>query len=387
MPRPTLPTTDTVRPEGLSVRIKLTLSYAGLVLVAGIAMFAVGFLLLRFVPNGSLVVDGGGWAPNRSNLLEVFVRYALWATAALGVLGLVGGWLLAGIVLRPLDRITEVARQVRDGSLDQRIALPGPRDELTELADTFDAMLARVQQTIDEERRFAANASHELRTPHAIIRTMVEVAQRDPERDIDGLLERIAETNDRAIAITESLLALARLGHGGAIDRARVDLAALVTEVVDEESAVAAPAPAGPDELAAGAGSASARGIHLHVSTAPAVVSGDRTLLERLVANLVRNAVVHNVAGGSVWVTTETRPGSAELRVENTGIPLDAGVVATLTEPFVRGAGRVRRSEGISGSGLGLAIVSAIVEAHGGSLDLAAREGGGLVARVTLPSV
>src|SRR3954447_5870415 len=127
MPRPMLPAPDASRPEGLSVRIKLTLSYAGLVLVAGVAMFAVGFLLLRFVPEGSLIVAGGGWAPNRSNLLEVFVRYALWAIAALGALGLVGGWLLAGIVLRPLDRITEVARQVRDGSLEQRIALPGPR--------------------------------------------------------------------------------------------------------------------------------------------------------------------------------------------------------------------------------------------------------------------
>lgn len=370
MPRPMLPARESDRPQGLSVRVKLTLSYAGLVLVAGIAMFAVGFLLLRFVPNGSLIVDGGGWAPNRSNLVEVFVRYALWAIAALGVLGLAGGWLLAGIVLRPLDRITDVARHVRDGSLDERIALAGPRDELTELADTFDAMLGRVQRTIEEERRFAANASHELRTPHAIIRTMVEVAQRDPDRDVDGLLERIAETNDRAIAITESLLTLARVGHGGAIERGPVDLAALVSAVAAEESR-----------------DASARGIRLDVSASPAVVAGDRTLLERLAANLVRNAVVHNVPGGTVRVTTSARSAGAELRVENTGIELDSGVVATLTEPFVRGAGRTRRPDGTNGSGLGLAIVSAIVEAHDGSLDIAPRDGGGLVVRVTLPSV
>ena len=369
MPRPMVPATEAARPQGLSVRVKLTLSYAGLVLVAGVAMFAVGILLLRFVPDGSLFVDGGGWAPNRSNLLEVFVRYALWATAALGALGLIGGWLLAGFVLRPLDRITDVARRVRDGSLDQRIALPGPRDELTELADTFDAMLARVQHTLDQERRFAANASHELRTPHTIIRTMVEVAQRDPDRDVDSLLARIAETNDRAIALTASLLVLARVGRGGAIERRAVDLAALVAGVVAEERT-----------------DASARGIRLHVSTMPGVVAGDATLVERLVANLVHNAVVHGDEGGSVWITTYARPGSVELRVENTGPLLDGDAVATLTEPFVRDAGRVRPTDGPTGSGLGLAIVSAIVEAHDGSLDIAPRDGGGLVVRVTLPS-
>lgn len=363
-----LPTTDPPRRPGLSVRVKLTLSYAGLVLVAGLAMFAVGILLLRFVPDGSLFVDGGGWAPNRTNLLEVFVRYALWATAALAALGLIGGWILAGVVLRPLDRITAVAREARDGSLDRRIALPGPRDELTELADTFDAMLDRVQRTIDEERRFAANASHELRTPHAIIRTMVEVAQRDPDRDVDTVLARIAETNDRAIALTESLLTLARVGQGGAIDARPVDLAAIVGRVVGEENR-----------------DAEARGIRLHTSTGAGVVAGDATLVERLVANLVHNAVVHNVDGGDVWITMTQARGAVELKTENTGSRLDRAVVETLAEPFVRGEGRVRRAGSESGSGLGLAIVSAIAAAHGGVLDLAPREGGGLVARVTLP--
>ena len=217
------------RAPGLSVRIKLTLSYAGFLVVAGIALFAVGFLLLRFVPEGSLTVDGGGFAPNRTNLVEVFVRYAWWAMGLLVVFGLVGGWLLAGVVLRPLDRITDAARQARDGHLDHRVSLPGSRDELTDLADTFDAMLDRVQHTIDEERRFAANASHELRTPHAIIRTMVEVAQADPDgRDVDVVLQRIGATNERAIASTEALLMLARVGRGGALEMSAVDLASVV---------------------------------------------------------------------------------------------------------------------------------------------------------------
>ena len=148
----------------------------------------------------------------------MFVRYAWWAMGLLVVFGLVGGWLLAGVVLRPLDRITDAARRARDGDLDHRVALPGRRDELTDLADTLDAMLDRVEHTIDEERRFAANASHELRTPHAIIRTMVEVAQADPAgRDVDAVLERIGATNDRAIASTEALLTLARVGRGVAL--------------------------------------------------------------------------------------------------------------------------------------------------------------------------
>ena len=303
MPPPMSPPPESTRPPGLSVRAKLTLSYAGLVIVAGAVMFAVGFLLLRFVPEGSLIVDGGGWAPNRSNLLEVFVRYAWWAIAALVAFGLLGGWVLSGVVLRPLERITDAARRARDGSLDHRIGLPGRRDELTDLADTFDSMLARVQHTIDEERRFAANASHELRTPHTIIRTMVEVAQADPEgRDVDVLLARIGATNDRAIAITESLLALARVGRGVEIQRTPIDLPALVAEGIELESTDAA-----------------ARGVRLHLSASPVSVAGDRTLIERLVANVLHNAVVHNSPGGSVWVTVGADATSAVLSVENSG--------------------------------------------------------------------
>lgn len=353
------------RPPGLSVRIKLALSYAGFLIVAGVALFAVGFLLLRFVPTGAIFVSGGGWAPNRGDLIEVFVRYAWWAMAGLVVFGLVGGWLLAGVMLRPLGRIAEVARRARDGQLSHRIALPGPRDELTDLADTLDAMLDRVEHTIHEERRFAANASHELRTPHAIIRTMVEVAQADPDgRDVDVLLQRIGTTNERAIATTEALLTLARAGRGTELDRSPVDLASLVAEAVHEERTDAA-----------------ARGIRLESVLSPAVVHGNRALLAQLATNLVHNAVVHNVDDGWVRVSVSTSP--AELVVANSGAVLDPMMVETLTEPFVRAAGRTRGSDG--GSGLGLAIVASIVRAHGGTLGLTALPDGGLHVRVTLP--
>lgn len=355
------------RPPGLSVRVKLALSYAGFLIVAGVALFAVGFLMLRFVPTGGIFVAGGGWAPNRDDLIEVFVKYAWWALAGLLVFGLIGGWLLAGVMLRPLGRITDVARRARDGQLSRRVDLPGPRDELTDLADTLDAMLDRVERAIDEERRFAANASHELRTPHAIIRTMVEVAQADPGgRNIDVLLERIGTTNDRAIATTEALLDLARAGRGGALTTEPVDLAALVAEAAEDVRTDAA-----------------ARGIRLDLELTPTTMTGSRALLGQLAGNLLRNAVTHNVEDG--WLRVEVRPltTGAELLVANGGPVLDPRLVETLTEPFVRGAGRTRGSDG--GSGLGLAIVATIVRAHGGTLDLTGLPDGGLQVRVTLP--
>ncbi|MET0296611.1 MAG: ATP-binding protein [Microbacterium sp.] len=350
------------RPRGLSVRVKLALSYAGFLVVAGIGMFVVGFLLLRFVPDGNLTLVRGGYSPNRGDLLEVFVRYAWWAMALLVVFGLVGGWLLAGVVLRPLAKITDAARAARDGSLDHRIALPGRADELTDLADAFDAMLERIARTIDEERRFAANASHELRTPHAIIRTIVEVAQADPQgRDVDVALARIGTTNDRAIATTEALLTLARTARTGTLQTERVDLTSVVAEAVEQRRADAV-----------------ARGIRLDASFAPAVVTGDRALLDRLAENLLANAIAHNVDGG--WVRVDV-DGSG-LTIANGGPRIDPAVAATLAEPFVRGAGRVRSTEG---SGLGLAIVASIVRVHGGSLGISAPPAGGLHVRVTLP--
>ncbi|MCW1250424.1 HAMP domain-containing histidine kinase [Acaricomes phytoseiuli] len=332
------------------------------------ALFAVGLLMLRFVPEEPLYVgDGGGFAPSRPDLLVVFVRYTWWAIGGLTVFGLLGGWLLAGIMLRPLARITDVARRVHDGDLALRVTLHGRHDELTDLADAFDAMLEQVEHTIDEERRFAANASHELRTPHAIIRTIVEVAQADPGgRDMGVVLQRIGDTNNRAITSTEALLTLARIGRGTVPRTSTVDLAPLIAAAVEEESA-----------------NALSRGIRSDVTLSNGVAMGERTLLTLLVSNLVRNAVTHNVDHGWVRISL-TESSAVELVVENSGPLIAPAVVATLTQPFVRGTGRVR-STGDAGSGLGLAIVASVIRAHGGELRVAGRDDGGLKVCVTLP--
>lgn len=354
------------RPRGMSVRVKLALSYAGFLVIAGIAMFVVGFLLLRFVPDGDLSVAGGSWAPNRGDLLEVFVKYAWWAMGLLVVFGLAGGWLLAGVVLRPLGRITDAAARARDGDLAHRVDLAGNRDELTDLADTLDAMLDRIERTIDEERRFAANASHELRTPHAIIRTIVEVAQADPSgRDVDAVLRRIGATNERAIASTEALLTLGRVGRGGTLEVAPVELAEIVSDAVDDVRTDAA-----------------ARSIRIETSLPLTIVTGNRVLLAQLVANLIGNAITHNVDGG--WIRISLLA-PRTLLLENSGPVLTAELAARLTEPFVRGQGRSRSVGDPDGAGLGLAIVASIARAHSARLTVAAVPSGGLQVRVALP--
>ena len=227
----------------------------------------------------------------------MFVRYAWWALALLVVFGLVGGWVLAGVVLRPLDRITDAARRAAAGSLDHRVSLPGPRDELTDLADAFDAMLARVQHTLDEERRFAANASHELRTPHAIIRTMVEVAQADPDgRDVDTCSQRIGgherprDRHDRGAARARARGPRCRAREGARwISRRSSPRRSTTCEA----------------DAAAPASGSTRRSI-------PRRCAGHPTLVSRLAANLLQNAVVHNVPGGRVSVTTSA--GSAGRR-------------------------------------------------------------------------
>ncbi len=355
------------RPRGPSVRLQLTLSYAALLVLVGVALFVIGILILRFIPEGNLVVVGGAFAPGRGDLIEVFVRYSLWALLALGVVGLGGGWLLAGRMLRPLTRITEAARRARDGALGYRIRMPGRQNELAELADTFDAMLGRVQQSVEQQRRFAANASHELRTPHAIARTMLEVARADPDgRDVDEVLRRLAETNERSIALIEALLTLAALDHVD-LPSTVVDIDQLVVSVVAEAEA------AGPE-------------VTVETTLQGGAVRGDATLLRQLVTNLVQNAVLHNRSDGTVELATTRQLGSVTLEVTNTGDELEQAVVETLTEPFVRGAGRGRRPSSAGGSGLGLAIVSSIVRAHGGSLHLEARDGGGLTVRAVIPT-
>jgi two-component system sensor histidine kinase VanS len=367
MPR-TQPTTP--RPRGLSLRWQLTLSYAAFVVVVGIVLIAVGVLLLRFVPDGNLVEAGGGFAPSRSDLMPVFVKYAAAGLVFLATLGLGGGWLLAGRLLRRLRLITGTAERVRGGDLDHRIDMAGRSDELSELADTFDDMLERVQASLDEHQRFAANASHELRTPHAMIRTMLEVARADPDRDVEQLLERVEIVNERSIALTEALLSLTR-AQNAKEDREPVDLATLAAAAAEELGAVA-----------------TRRDVTITCELLTAATTGHPELLARLVTNLVQNAVVHNHPGGHVQVATWTHQhGDAVVEITNTGPVVTDEVAATLLEPFVRAAGRTRsRDQSHVGAGLGLSIVASVVRAHAGSIDVTPRAGGGLSVRVQVPA-
>jgi len=354
------------RGPGLSVRLKLTLSYAGFVVIVGIAVFVVGFLVLRFLPEGNLYSQSGLFTPGRGDLTEVFVRYAWYAVLALAVLGLGGGWIVSGIMLRPLHRIADAARAARDGDLAHRVELPGRRDELTDLADTFDAMLARVEETLDEQKRFAANASHELRTPHATMRTLLEVARVDPAGvDVDQLLHRLELTNERAIRLIEAMLALARSTREDALSLEPTGVDDLVATVVAEAER-------------------DTRGLDLAILGASGGVARiDETLVHQAVTNLVRNALVHNVAGGWVRVAVSGEVDEVVVDVVNSGDTLSQELVATLPEPFVRAVGRTRGRA--DGTVLGLAIVASIARAHRGRLELWPRDGGGLHARLRLP--
>jgi two-component system sensor histidine kinase VanS len=353
------------RPTGLPVRVQLTLSYAAFLLLVWIALFAVGFLVLRFVPDENLVTTSPGSfpAPRQSDLVEVFVRYAVWALLALTTLGLGGGWLIAGHMLKPLNRMAAAARMVRDGSLNHRIRLSGRRNELTELADTFDDMLDRVQRSVDEHRRFAANASHELRTPHAVIRTMLEVAQSSPgSLDVDRLLQRLTETNERSISLTQALLDLADADHS------RRPLVPL-----DLDDTVALVAREVADDV-----NRARLNVIMHLNGG--MILGDQILLRQLVSNLLRNAIFHNIADGEIHISTSHTPvGGSTLQITNTGPIIDPAVLKTLTEPFTRGSGRTRRAgEHHTGSGLGLAIVASIARVHSATLNLSASEQGGI---------
>ncbi|MFD6422258.1 sensor histidine kinase [Streptomyces sp. NPDC060198] len=354
------------RRPGLSVRTKLTLSYAGFILLAGAILLAVVWgYVLRYLPDN----DRGllGINPNRNVVLHVFAPAAASALVFLLVFGLLGGWFLAGRMLAPLTRITAAARTAARGSLSHRIAMEGGQDEFRELADAFDTMLERLESHVAEQQRFAANASHELRTPLAVSKALLDVARTDPTGDRRELVERLHTVNTRAIELTEALLLLSR-GDRRDFTREAVDLSLLAEEAAETLLPLA-----------------EQRGITLDVTGGPAHVSGSATLLLRVVANLVQNAVVHNLpTGGTVTVHTEYGQRAGLLRVENTGPRLPAGLVPTLTEPFRRGTERVRTDEH-AGVGLGLALVQSVVRAHDGTLGLTPRPGGGLVVTVRLP--
>ncbi len=350
----------------MSVRLKLTLSYVGLVMLAGALLLAVVWLfLLRYVPE--VLVGRGPVGPDRSDLLDAFVPKAAIMLAFLLVFALLGGWLLAGQMLAPLTRITSAARMAATGSLSHRIQLEGRQDEFRELADAFDTMLARLEAQVAEQQRFAANASHELRTPLAVTQTLLDVARNDPNRDSGELVERLSVVNTRAIDLTEALLVLSRADQRS-FARERVDLSLIAEEATETLLPLAED-----------------RGLTIETSGDLAPTIGSHALLLQMTTNLVHNAIVHNrPEQGTVWVTTSVHPETVMLAVENTGKKLAPQLVATLVEPFQRGTERVRTDH--AGVGLGLAIVKSIAQAHDGTLTLTPRDAGGLRVTVELPA-
>ena len=359
------------RTPGLSVRLKLTLSYAGFLMLAGAVLFALWALLLQYFPGAPLMRTtrsgiGGALLPGRSPDQKAFGEAAAIALAFLLVFGLVGGWFLAGRMLAPLSRITDATRTAANGSLSHRIRLPGRSDEFRELADAFDAMLARLEAHVAEQQRFAANASHELRTPLAITQTLLDVARNDPNRGSGELDERLRAVNARAIDLTEALLLLSRAGQRS-FTRERVDLSLIAEEATETLVPLA-----------------EKHGVTIQTSGNITPAVGSHALLLQMTTNLLHNAIVHNLAGhGTVQVSTAIGPGSVMLTVENTGEQLTPQLVSTLTEPFQRGTGRARGDH--AGVGLGLAIVKSITQAHDGAPTLAPRAAGGLCVTVRLP--
>ncbi|MGK5629876.1 sensor histidine kinase [Streptomyces sp. URMC 123] len=383
-----------------TIRIRLTLLYGGMFLIAGILLLSIIYLLaaqalnvgneLPFrLLNGSRVQPTNATCPGiavqqlpedqfnaalnacmnhqRQLALDSLLRRSLLALLGLSVVAFAFGYAMAGRVLSPLGRITRTARMVAGSDLSRRIELDGPDDELKELADTFDEMLGRLDRAFDAQRRFVANASHELRTPLAINRTLLEVQLSDPAAspELSQLAKTLLATNERSEQLVEGLLLLAR-SDNEIVDRKPVDLAEVASRAIDQVR-----------------GEAQTKGVELRGERAPATVQGNGVLLERIALNLVQNAVRYNEPDGWVEVTTATEGDQALLVVSNTGPVVPAYEVDAIFEPFRRL--RTERTGSDKGVGLGLSIVRSVARAHGGRITAEPREGGGLVMRVALP--
>ncbi|MES5818409.1 HAMP domain-containing sensor histidine kinase [Streptomyces sp. RG80] len=403
---PPKPTWDPRRPEPPfpwlrpTIRIRLTLLYGGMFLIAGILLLSIIYLLaaqaLHEGSGPSFEVTGSNLditsstcplletattqnqfndflkqcdATQRNHALDDLLSRSLLALLGLAIIAFAFGYAMAGRVLSPLGRITRTARAVAGSDLARRIELDGPDDELKELADTFDEMLERLERAFTAQQRFVGNASHELRTPLAINRTLLEVHLSDPgaPMELQQLGKTLLATNERSEQLVEGLLLLAR-SDNQIVERKPVDLAEVAEQAVDQVHA-----------------EATAKGVVIRGEQKPAVVQGNGVLLERIALNLVQNAVRYNVPeDGWVEVTTEVQHGSAVLVVSNTGPVVPAYEIDNLFEPFkrLRGADRTGSDKGV---GLGLSIVRSVARAHGGHIYAQPREGGGLVMRVTLP--
>jgi two-component system, OmpR family, sensor histidine kinase VanS len=350
------------RRPGLSVRLKLTLSYAGFLMLAGAVLLVAGYFSLSRGAHPGVIF----MVQSHADLLRDFAPIAAIVMGFLLVFGLLGGWFLAGRMLAPLAPITDATRMAAKGSLSHRIELAGRQDEFRELADSFDTMLARLEAHIAEQQRFAANASHELRTPLAITQTLLDVARKDLNGNSE-LIKRLYDVNSRAIDLTEALLLLSRAGQRSFVPEP-VDLSLLAEEAAETLLPLA-----------------ERRGLTIEISGDPTPTIGSYALLLQMTTNLVHNAIVHNLPeDGTVWVVTSAHPESAVLTVENTGDQLTPHSVFTLAEPFLRGHERIRRDH--AGVGLGLTIVESIAQAHDGTITLTPRGEGGLRATVQLPA-
>ncbi|MEU9574060.1 HAMP domain-containing sensor histidine kinase [Streptomyces massasporeus] len=392
-PRRPVPPFPWLRP---TIRIRLTLLYGGMFLIAGILLLSIIYLLAAQALNvGSdlpfKIVEGKVTSDicnlpdqaspaefndamnacvneQRRHALDSLLSRSLLALLGLAVIAFAFGYAMAGRVLSPLGRITRTARAVAGSDLSRRIELDGPDDELKELADTFDDMLERLQRAFTAQQRFVGNASHELRTPLAINRTLLEVHLSDPNApmELQQLGKTLLATNERSEQLVEGLLLLAR-SDNQIVERGPVDLAEVAEQAVDQVH-----------------GEAESKGVLIRGEQKPAVVQGNGVLLERIALNLVQNAVRYNIAeDGWVEVTTDVQHGQAVLVVSNTGPVVPAYEIDNLFEPFRRL--RTERTGSDKGVGLGLSIVRSVARAHGGHIYAQPREGGGLVMRVTLP--
>jgi signal transduction histidine kinase len=366
-----------------TLRLRMALLYGGLVLLVGVSLLFTSIVILHNAISKAVNAETGVVSPRlraplqqiggnaRTTAFDYMLHSGVVFFGVVVIIGTVGGYLLAKQALRPVARLTQTAKQLSTDNLDQRINLGGPDDELRELADTFDEMLGRLDAAFDSQRLFVANASHELRTPLAVIRTELEVTLSDPEADI-AELRRMGEVvilaTDRAQRLVSSLLTLARLqavDHGELEVRERVELSSLVQPILETVSAEAAE-----------------KGVTLETELEPGTTMGDPRLLERLIGNLVENAIRHNVPNGWLRVTTGQTTERVWIHVSNGGTVIASSDVDALFEPFRRG-GRLRTAT--RGAGLGLAIVRLIVDAHHGKLQAAAPPFGGLAIRIELP--
>jgi two-component system sensor histidine kinase VanS len=374
-----------LHPPSRTVRLRLTLLYSGLFLVSGVALLAATYLAFRSNSRIDLIVPTGNRglhkisqnpavvrqvrqmyetsvARNSHGLHEGLIQSGI-ALAIVTIVSIALGWLVAGRVLQPLRAMTATTRQISERNLNERLALQGPADELKDLADTIDGLLARLEAHVAEQQRFAANASHELRTPLAITQTLLDVARNDRNRDDGDLIDRLHEVNTRAIDLTEALLLLSRADQRS-FAQEQVDLSLMADEATETLLPLA-----------------ESRGVTIETAGEMTPTIGSHALLLQLTTNLVHNAIVHNrPQQGTVWISTSAHPDTVILTIENTGETLTPQLVSTLDEPFLRGTERTRTDH--TGVGLGLAIVKSITQAHDGTLTLTPRAAGGL--RVTV---